>query len=113
MSEASELLVVVTTVGDMDTARAMARSLVERRLCACAQLSAIESYYHWDGAVQHDPEVRLLCKTTAVLWPALREAILAMHPYDLPTVHAHAVAHAHAAYGDWVMAQCTPPDAPA
>lgn len=112
MSRASDLLVVVTTVGDMETARAMARSLVERRLCACIQLSGIESCYHWNGAVQHDAEVRLVCKTTRAQWPRVHEAIVALHPYELPAVHAHAVEQVHPAYGAWVVEQCQAPDTP-
>ncbi|MGC3985491.1 MAG: divalent-cation tolerance protein CutA [Pseudorhodoferax sp.] len=79
-----DTVAVLTTVGDMDAARALARTLVERRLAACVQLSAIESFYRWDGAVQHAPEVRLLCKTSAAAAPALRAAIVELHPTRCP-----------------------------
>ena len=63
---------VVTTVGTADAARALARDMVERRLAACAQITAIESIYRWQGAVEHEPEFRLLLKTRAALVPALQ-----------------------------------------
>jgi hypothetical protein len=50
-------LLVVTTVGNADDAARLARTLVERGLAACAQISAIESYYAWQGAIEHDSEL--------------------------------------------------------
>ena len=44
------LLAVFTTLPNTDSARDMARMLVERGLVACAQINAVESFYHWDGA---------------------------------------------------------------
>ncbi len=44
-------LAVFTTVGSLDEARRIAREVVERRLAACAQLSTIESFYRWKGAI--------------------------------------------------------------
>ena len=96
------LLAVYTTVGTADQARAMARALVERRLAACAQIEPIESFYAWKGAVQHDPEFRLLLKTTAERYDAVEAAIRELHPYELPAIHAVAVERAHAPYAAWV-----------
>jgi periplasmic divalent cation tolerance protein len=45
-------LAVFTTVGTLDEARRIARTVVERGLAACAQLSPIESFYVWKGAVR-------------------------------------------------------------
>lgn len=101
----SATVAVITTVGDMAAARDLARALVERRLAACVQLSAIESFYHWDGAVQHEPEVRLLCKTTGAAWPALHAAIVERHPYDLPAVHMVELDAVHEPYAQWVAGQ--------
>ena len=58
-----DCIAVITTVASRDDARRIATALVERRLVACAQISEIESLYHWDGALQHDAEFRLLLKT--------------------------------------------------
>lgn len=106
-----DTVAVLTTVGDMEAARTLARTLVERRLAACVQLSAIESLYRWDGAVQHEPEVRLLCKTSAATAPALREAIVQLHPYAVPAVYAMPLVDVHPPYAQWVGAEtCTAPD---
>ena len=99
---AEALLVVTTTVGSAEDAHRLARAMVERRLAACAQLSSIESYYHWQGAVQHEPEVRIVFKSTEAAWPALRTALVELHPYELPAIHAVRPAAVHEPYARWV-----------
>jgi periplasmic divalent cation tolerance protein len=101
---AALFLLVVTTVGSRDEARSLARTLVERGLAACAQISEIESYYAWEGAVQHDPEFRVLFKVATGLYDAVEEAIRELHSYQLPAIHAIPVTHAHAPYRAWVEA---------
>ncbi len=104
-----KLLAVVTTVATREQAQAMARSLVENRLAACAQISAIESVYRWEGAVQQEPEFRLVAKTTDARWPAIEAAIRSRHPYALPQIVAFALDPVDRAYADWVASQSAPP----
>ena len=105
---ADQFLLVVTTVGSPEEARHMARSLVEQQLVACAQINAIESFYHWEGAVQHDPEWRVVCKTQRHLYEQVQAAIQALHRYEIPAIHAVAVAAIETTYGDWVHSHCKP-----
>lgn len=107
------LLLVITTVGTLGEAREMARTLVERRLAACAQITPIESFYRWQGQLQNDSEFRVLFKTRAELWPELEAAIRAQHRYELPAIHAIATTQAHAPYAEWVREGTAPIDSPA
>ena len=97
-------LAVVTTIGSQAEAQALARALVERRLAACAQIEPIESFYWWNGAVQHEPEFRVLFKTTEAHRAEVEAAIRELHPYELPAIHAYALEHVHAPYGAWIEA---------
>ncbi len=97
-------LAVVTTIGSQAEAQALARALVERRLAACAQIEPIESFYWWNGAVQHEPEFRVLFKTTEARHAEVEAAIRELHPYELPAIHAYALEHVHAPYGAWIEA---------
>jgi periplasmic divalent cation tolerance protein len=101
-------LLVVTTVGNRDEARTLARTLVERRLAACAQISAIESYYAWKGAVEHDAEFRVLFKVAADAYDAAEQAIRELHSYELPAIHAIPIERAWEPYRQWVEAQSRP-----
>lgn len=103
-------LIVVTTVGSAGQARELARELVTRRLAACAQISAIDSVYRWQGALHEEPEWRVLFKTAADRAPALMAAIRERHPYELPAIHALATALADPAYAQWVDEETRAPD---
>jgi len=95
-------LIVVTTVASVEQERALARTLVEQQLAACVQINPIDSVYRWQGAVHEDAEFRLLCKTSAARAPALMAAIRQLHPYELPALHAVALALADPAYAQWI-----------
>ncbi len=99
-------LLVATTVATREQALALAREMVERRLAACAQITAIESIYRWQGAVEHEGEFRLLFKTQASAYGRLEAALRARHPYELPAIHAIATTQADAAYAEWVRDSC-------
>lgn len=82
--------------------------MVERRLAACAQISEIESFYAWDGAIQHDPEYRILFKTSSARYAELERSIQALHPYDLPAITAIEMTHVLDPYADWVVQNASP-----
>jgi periplasmic divalent cation tolerance protein len=101
MDDARPLL-VVTTVATREQALTLARSLVQQRLAACAQVSATLSVYRWQGAVHEEPEHRVLFKTVAARYAEVEAAIRAQHPYELPAIHAVATEQAWAPYAEWV-----------
>jgi len=95
-------IAVVTTVANREDAHRLARTLVERKLAACAQISEIESIYHWQGEVQQEPELRILFKTTDERYTLVESTIRELHPYELPAIHAFAFEHVYAAYAEWI-----------
>lgn len=98
----AELLVLVTTVDSEAQVKSLARSVVERRLAACVQIARIDSVYRWEGAVQETAEWQLSCKVAPAHAQALWQALLAMHPYEVPMLYAVPVAQAHQPYAQWV-----------
>jgi periplasmic divalent cation tolerance protein len=100
-------IAVVTTVGSRAEAQSMARTLVERRLAACAQIAEIESFYTWNGALHHEPEFRITFKTTDAQYAAVESAIRELHSYELPEIHAVALVHVYAPYAQWVEDNAT------
>lgn len=104
-----ELLAVITTVANDEQAATLAQRAVEARCAACVHQDTIMSTYHWQGAVQHEAEVRLTFKTTAAAYGALEALIRQHHPYELPAIYAVPVARASAAYAAWVAEQTQTP----
>lgn len=98
-----KLIAVFTTAGSLDEARTLARTLVERKLAACAQISEIESFYHWNGAVQNDKEFRILFKTTDAQYNAVERAIRELHSYELPAIFSLPVNAAYVPYAEWLV----------
>ena len=99
-------IAVVTTMATRADALALARSLVQRRLAACAQIAQIDSVYRWQGEVRHEPECRIVIKTTRERYVQVEQAIRELHNYDLPAIHAVAFEAIYAPYGEWIVQAC-------
>ena len=83
MAPVSDLQIVLVTAPDLDTARALARAVLEARLAACVNIvPQIESHYWWQGKIDSGNEVLMVIKTALAQIPKLENAILAKHPYD-------------------------------
>ena len=96
-------LLVITNLADADSARIMARALVERRLAACVNLlPAVQSVYRWRNAIEEAAEVTLVIKTTGARYAELEQAIKSLHPYELPEIIAVPVSAGLPAYLDWI-----------
>ena len=106
-------LVVLSTVGKAEDAERIGRALVERGLAACVNvLPAVTSIYRWKGKLEREEERLLLIKTRADRFAALRDALVALHPYEVPEVLALAVADGHAPYLQWLDASVRPESGP-
>ena len=96
-------IAVFTTVGNLAEAQSIAQALVERKLGACAQISEIESYYVWNGAVQNEKEFRILLKTTRERYSDVEAAIRQLHPYELPAIFSVALDQVFVPFAEWVV----------
>lgn len=105
----SSLLLVVTTLPSREAADRIAAALVEERLAACVQVTGpVASTYRWKGAVERAEEWRCEAKTSADRWPAIRDRIAALHPYELPEIVA-LPAEALPSYARWVADEVRTP----
>ena len=105
----SERLLVLSTVGTAEDADRIARSLVERRLAACVNVvPGVVSTYRWKGAVEREGELLLMIKTRAETFGALREALVSLHPYEVPELIALPIDAGHAPYLKWLDENATP-----
>jgi periplasmic divalent cation tolerance protein len=99
----SERKVAFSTVGSAEDAERLARALVERRLAACVSVvPGVVSIYRWKGAVEREEEHLLVIKTRTERLPALSEALVALHPYEVPELLALDVADGHPPYLAWL-----------
>jgi periplasmic divalent cation tolerance protein len=98
-----DFVLVLSTCPTREVAVGIARSLLDAGHAACANIvPGVHSMYVWRGELQSEDEVLLLIKTPAAKFPALREALVAQHPYELPEVIAVGIEDGHHAYLDWL-----------
>jgi periplasmic divalent cation tolerance protein len=95
--------IVLTTVGSENEARKIARHLVERKLAACVNIVPhVESVYRWQDKVESASEWLLMIKTTAEGFASVRDAIRALHAYELPECVAVAIDDGSPEYLEWL-----------
>lgn len=106
---ADAAILVLTSFPDHAAASALARALVTGRLAACVTVGApVESMYHWQGEIETAREFPLTIKTIARHYDAVEDAILAVHPYELPEILALPVTRALSRYVEWIDAETQP-----
>jgi len=99
----SDRVVAFSTVGKAEDGERIARALVERRLAACVNVvPGVVSVYRWKGEVCRDQELLLVIKTRRERLDALREALVGLHPYDVPELVALPIVAGHEPYLAWV-----------
>jgi periplasmic divalent cation tolerance protein len=80
----TERVVALSTVGTAEDAERLARALVEKRLAACVNIiPGLVSIYRWRGAVE-------------------REALVSLHPYEVPELLTLPVEDGHPPYLSWL-----------
>lgn len=96
-------VIVFVTCPTRQSAGKLAKLLVSERLAACVNiLPRVQSVYRWKRNVERASELLLVIKTTSKRFPALRRAVCANHPYDVPEVIAMPITAGHAPYLRWV-----------
>lgn len=99
----ADYLTVSTATETRDQAIALARSAVEARLAAGAQIVGPVTSVFWHlGEFGTGEEYQLLLKTTAARYPELEAHLLAAHPWDNPEVIAVPIEAGSRACLDWI-----------
>ena len=102
--------VVLVTCPSRGVARRMSTTLVTRHLAACVNIiPGVDSTFWWKGKIDRAREVLLLIKTTAARLPALKRAVVALHPYEIPEILAIPVASGHPPYLRWIASSLASP----
>ncbi|MBI0582932.1 MAG: divalent-cation tolerance protein CutA [Methanomassiliicoccus sp.] len=100
---------VLVTYPDEETARAISRSLIERRLAACSNIFAVGSIYRWRGEIKEASEFASLLKVRSEDFQAVAEAVRELHPYDVPCIVRYDIADGSGDYLGWVMSSTARP----
>jgi len=97
------MLVVLTTVPNMNEGETLAEAVVTARFAACVQiLPPMTSVYVWEGKLQKESEHLLLIKTLPEKWDELAAFITENHSYDVPEIVAIDAANVSEPYRAWL-----------
>jgi periplasmic divalent cation tolerance protein len=96
--------IVLVTCGSMGEARRIGKTVVEKKLAACANIlpGAVESVYSWKGKVERAREALMMMKTTAAKLRELEREVKRMHSYDVPEFIVLPVVAGSREYLNWV-----------
>ena len=95
--------IVFSTAGSEEEARRIAHNLVQRQFAACVNIvPRVESIYRWQGKIESSHEFLLIIKTSADQFPSVRDAIRALHSYQLPECIALSIEDGSSEYLDWL-----------
>lgn len=95
--------IVLTTCPDGACAERIARALVAEGLAACVNiLPAVRSIYKWKGKIEDAGEQLLAIKSAAASFPAIRDRLRALHPYELPEIIAVPIVDGLPEYLAWL-----------
>lgn len=97
-----EQVSVYVTAPDEDTAKRIARALLEQRLVACANLVPAQSLYWWNGRIEESREVAMFLKTTRSRVVDLVRAVEEMHPDEVPCVVTSPIEGGAKPYLAWI-----------
>lgn len=98
-----DICLVLTTCPDRETAERLSAMLVQENLAACVSAgSDVTSTYPWQGRVEHESEIPLTIKTTRARVSALKQELLAHHPYDVPELLVLPVSDGLEDYMQWI-----------
>ncbi|HEY7107932.1 MAG TPA: divalent-cation tolerance protein CutA [Nitrososphaeraceae archaeon] len=78
--------ILLSTFPCEDIATEVVKKLLEKKLCACANMLKVNSLYTWKGKIEVNKEFLCIFKTTTYNLPKLAKEIIRLHPYETPEI---------------------------
>ncbi len=99
----SDVWIIRSTFASKDEAVSVARTLLEERQVACANVEeTATSLYRWEGTIQQEQETVMLLKTTKAHVESVIARIKTLHSYQIPSITSWPSIHTEPAFGAWV-----------
>ena len=100
------LKLIYVTCETRDEAVHIAKTVVEERLAACANiLGEITSVYWWEESIKESQEFAVTLKTQTDLVEKLTERIKTLHSYSCPCVVALPIEGGNSEFLDWIATE--------
>jgi len=80
------LVSISVTCRDLKEAKNIAKSLLDKKFVACANMWPVDSIYRWQGKVVKDKEIIVVFKSLAKNISVISKEIKRIHSYQLPAI---------------------------
>jgi len=109
-AQPGDFVVVFVTAPSAEVAANLAKVLVTEKYVACVNiLPGLRSIYAWEGKMCDEQEVLCVLKTRRSLFAAVRERVVALHPYQVPEIIALPLVDGSAPYLAWLRDETRAP----
>ena len=97
-------VIIISTFPTQESVTQIAKELiVNKKLCACINLTKIRSLYFWKNKLENQEEFITLFKTTKFAADKLKSEIKKIHPYEVPEIVELKMNDVSKAYLSWMM----------
>lgn len=93
---------ITTACSSKENAELISETLLNKHLISCAQISTIESAYHWQGKIEHNTEYLIQMKTTKNNYQEIEEQIKKLHTYEVPEIAAYDIILGEKNFLNWI-----------
>jgi len=99
---------VYITVASKQEAASIAKTLVEERLIACANvIDGVSSYYWWEGKVEEDSEWVIIAKTVDERTDSIITRVKTLHSANCPCIVFLPIENGNPDFLKWVSTEAT------
>ncbi|MEZ5315535.1 MAG: divalent-cation tolerance protein CutA [Chlamydiales bacterium] len=99
----NDFVQIFWTSESLNEAREIGRALVKKKLVACVNIiPKIESIFFWNQQIEVTEETKVIFKTRALHFHAIKETILAQSKYQIPEILMVSITDGNQDYLDWV-----------
>jgi periplasmic divalent cation tolerance protein len=103
------MLLVYVTCENALQAKQIAKHLLEKKLCACANIiSSMESLFFWPPGgveIEEAKESILLIKTFQEKYDEIEEEIKSIHSYEIPCIFSIKATNVSSSFHQWMKKQ--------
>ena len=94
---------IYVTTSSLEEATLIARTIIEEKLGACANVHPIKSLYRWQGTIEEGEEYALSIKTKTRLVDKVTARVKELHSYETPCIISFTIASGWPPYLDWIF----------
>ena len=99
------MLIIYTTITNIEQAELIAQTLLSEKLIACVNMWPINSMYTWNEKIEKTSEIAMFLKTTNTCQELIYKRLKELHPYECPAIITLDTKQAHPDFVHWTNTQ--------